>query len=237
MAFGGTCSGICPRSVSWRIRLAAVIFITFPGFAQAEAKFETAAIHLEQNLRDRDAEVKIEAVGADEGFTALKITAPDGRTVIDFKAPDSSVGIRNLTFESPEPKDIQRIKSDFPPGTYKFSGSFASGARADGEAVLGHEFPEAASVIHPPPDQSGIPVGGLIVRWRPVKNVSAFVVTIEQDHSTREIRANLDGGTTSFAVPSGFLVPGKEYTLAIGALSKGGNISFVETAFTTATKK
>jgi hypothetical protein len=38
-------------------------------------------------------------------------------------------------------------------------------------------------------------------------------------------------------VPQGFLKPGKEYTLGIGAVAKGGNVSFVETSFTTAAQR
>jgi len=38
-------------------------------------------------------------------------------------------------------------------------------------------------------------------------------------------------------VPDGFLLPGTEYQLAIGTVSAEGNVSFVETTFTTAGKK
>jgi hypothetical protein len=34
-------------------------------------------------------------------------------------------------------------------------------------------------------------------------------------------------------VPNGFLLPGMEYQMAIGTVSGEGNISFVETSFTT----
>jgi hypothetical protein len=41
------------------------------------------------------------------------------------------------------------------------------------------------------------------------------------------------GSSTSFAVPQGFLVPGRQYNIAIGTVTREGNISYVETAFTT----
>ncbi len=47
------------------------------------------------------------------------------------------------------------------------------------------------------------------------------------------VEAVLPRGTTSFAVPEGFLMPGTEYELAIGTVDEAGNISFVETPFTT----
>ena len=52
--------------------------------AQAEEKFEKVGVYLEQNLRDKDAEVKFEAIAGNTGLATLNVTAPDGRTVIDF---------------------------------------------------------------------------------------------------------------------------------------------------------
>jgi hypothetical protein len=40
-----------------------------------------------------------------------------------------------------------------------------------------------------------------------------------------------------FDVPDGFLLPGTEYTLGIGAETADGNASYVETSFTTAGKE
>jgi uncharacterized membrane protein YkoI len=78
-----------------------------------------------------------------------------------------------------------------------------------------------------------VPVNGLKISWSAVKNLSATVVIIEQEKSGRELRVNLPGDATAFAVPHDFLNPGMEYKLSVGTVSKEGNASFTETAFTT----
>jgi hypothetical protein len=63
-----------------------------------------ASVYLEQNATDGDAEVVFEVKGGKDGLAKLAVVSPDGRTVIDFTAPDAStLGIRQFRFESPEP--------------------------------------------------------------------------------------------------------------------------------------
>jgi uncharacterized membrane protein YkoI len=203
------------------------------GLVQADEKFEKVRVYFEQNVRDQDAEVKFEATGGDAGLVTLEVTAPDGRTVIDFKASDSKLGIRHLVFESPEPKNDGRVQVDFPAGVYTFTGSTTSGAKLQGPATLSHNLPAPTSFVRPRPDEKNVPVNGLKISWSAVKNLSATVVIIEQEKSGRELRVNLPGDATAFAVPHDFLNPGMEYKLSVGTVSKEGNASFTETAFTT----
>ncbi len=207
-----------------------------PAAAPAADKFEKVRAYLERNVMDNDAELKFEAVGGSGGMTSLKVVAPDGRTVIDFRTPDSKLGIRHLSLESPEPKNDGSVQADFPAGTYTFSASDAAGARLDGQAVLSHTFPKPTAFVRPKPDASGVPLNGLTISWQPVKGVEAHVVVIEQEATGRELRANLSGSARSFAVPGGFLLPGTEYKLAIGTVARDGNSSFIETTFSTARK-
>jgi hypothetical protein len=207
------------------------------GSAQAEEKFEKVAVYLEQNLRDKDTEVKFEAIAGNTGLATLKVTAPDGRTVIDFKTPDSKLGIRHLILESPEPKDLAIVQADFLPGAYKFTGLTTDGVKLEAEAVLSHSLPEAVSLVYPRPGQKTLSVVPLDIRWRPVKNSVASIVILENEDSGHEIRTHLPGAATGFAVPDGFLQPGVEYTLAIGTVSKEGNKSFTEITFVTGRKK
>ena len=51
------------------------------------------------------------------------------------------------------------------------------------------------------------------------------------------ITAKLSASVTRFAVPDGLLLPGIEYELSIGTVTEQGNISFVETTFTTRGKE
>ena len=64
--------------------------------------------------------------------------------------------------------------------------------------------------------------------------MAAYILYIEQHELGLDLTVRLPGSAAAFAVPNGFLVPGKGYQLGIGTVSPEGNISFVETSFTTA---
>ncbi len=206
------------------------------GVAHAGAAFERVRVFLEQNVQDQDAEVKFEATGGKGGLIALQVKAPDGRTVVDFKAPDSRLGIRTLVLESPEPRNDGSVQADFPAGTYTFSGRGVGGEQLEGSAVLSHALPSPTRFIHPRPEATNVRPRRLLLNWQAVKGLAAYVVVIEQEATGREIKANLPANATSFSVPDGFLRPGTEYKLAIGTVASDGNASFIETAFVTAGK-
>ena len=119
-----------------RVLAVAVTLLLLAGAAAAEAQFEKALIYLERNVADDDIEVRVIATADDTGFAALRVIAPDGRTVIDFRSPDSKLGIRHLDLESPELRDQGSVKADFPEGTYRFEGTLVGGATLRAEATL-----------------------------------------------------------------------------------------------------
>ena len=204
--------------------------------ANAQQKFEKAKVYFEQNLLDKDVEVKFEATGGNAGLAAMKVVAPDGRTVVDFKSPDSKFGIRHLVLESPEPKNDGQIQKDFPAGVYKFTGTLVGGVALQGEATLSHKLPTPTSFIRPKPDEKNVPIKGLKASWAAVKDLAAVVVIIEQESLGQEIKVTLPGNATTFAVPDGFMQPGLDYKISVGTVSREGNGSFIETAFSTAGK-
>ena len=218
------------------IKIAALSFI-FLGSLQAAEKFERAIVFLERNAQDEDAEVKFEVTGGETGIAALKVSAPDGRTVIDFKSPDSKLGIRHLSLESPEPKNDGRLQKDFPAGKYAFVATTTTGTTLQGEAILSHKFPDVTSFVHPTPDANAVSSARLQIKWRAVKSVSAYILVIVQEATGREVRANLSPTTTSFFVPEGFLIPSTKYKLEIGTVLPGGNKAFIETQFSTDRKR
>ena len=67
-----------------------------------------------------------------------------------------------------------------------------------------------------------------------VRKLAPVVDDLEQDELDVNITAKLPGSVATFAVPDGFLLPGTEYELGLGTVTDNGNISFVETTFTTA---
>jgi hypothetical protein len=197
--------------------------------------FAVARVHFEQNVTDGDAEVVFEVKGGDTGLAELTVVSPDGRTVIDFTAPDiSTLGIRQFRFESPEPRAVESLKSAYPKGVYTFSGTTAAGNKLDGRSTLSHRLPATTSFLQPGTDARGVSTRNLKITWTPVKNVAAYIIYIEQDKLDVNITAKLPGSVTTFAVPDGFLLPNTKYQLGIGTVTEDGNVSYVETTFTTA---
>lgn len=228
------------KSGGWVLAGVALLW-SIPGLAGAAgegttaSRFPTAKVLFEQNATDGDVEVVFQVTGRSEGLAKLSVVGPDGRTVVDFSAPDSStMGIREFELESPEPPDAARIKAAYPEGVYAFSGKTASGKELRSEARLSHSLPAPTSFVKPAAEASGVPSRGLEISWTPVAGVSGYIVEIEQDELAVTQKTSIPGTTTRLGVPDGFLRPGTEYNLGIGTVSAEGNVSFVETSFTTA---
>ena len=151
------------------------------GFALADEKFEHVAVRIEQNATDEDVEVVFEATSGDIGLATLRVAAPDGRTVIDFKAPDSKLGIRHLVLESPEPTNDGRLQKDFPAGEYTFTGSTVSGEKLSSKATLSHKLPGTASFVQPRPKEKNVAVKGLQLKWTAPKDLASCVVVVEHE--------------------------------------------------------
>ena len=196
--------------------------------------FEAIGVRLEQNATDRDVEVVFEVTGGDEGLAQLTVVSPDGRKVIDFTAPDAiSLGMRHFQFESPEPKDIESLLSAYPAGLYTFTGATGAGKKLHGSSKLSHKLPTTTSFLRPTAGASGVASEHLQIHWAPVKNVVAYVIELEQEELNVKITARLPKSVSVFAIPDEILRPGMEYQVAIGTVTNEGNISFVETTFTT----
>lgn len=218
-----------------KVAWVAAIAVSAASSALGQAKLPTAAIRFEQNATDGDVEVVIEVTGRSEGLAKLTVVGPDGRTVIDFTAPDSStLGIRQFEFESPEPTDVEGLKKAYPEGKYVFSAITVSGAQLAGKATLSHQLPATASLKSPEDEAEAVPCDNLLITWHTVPGLSATIIEIEQDELDMKLTVRLRGDVTSFQVPAGLLVPGTQYDLAIGTVIENGNRSFVETSFTTA---
>ena len=203
----------------------------------AAGKFESVSVYLEQTIEDEDSEIAFDAISGTDGLAALKVVAPDGRTVIDYKAADSKLGMRHLSLESPEPKMDGTLNKDFPAGLYRFTGTVTTGATLQGEATLSHKFPDAARLVQPRANEKNVPITGMQVKWNKVKDAAAYILVIEQEKTGREFKVDLPGTVTAFTVTDGFLAPGLEYKLAIGTVAKDRNRSFTETSFVTADRK
>ena len=161
----------------WLVAAAALSTIAFPMVTSAaeNGQFELLSVYLERNVQDHDAEIKFEVTGAREGLTALTVSAPGERTVVDVKTPDSKLGIRKLTIESPEPADDRIVKADFPAGAYRFEGKTSNGTRLRGEAKLSHVFPEPAAFEYPRSSQKDVPATELTLRWSMPQGIESCI--------------------------------------------------------------
>jgi hypothetical protein len=126
------------------------------------------------------------------------------------------------------------LKTAYPEGVYSFAGETASGEAFRGQSTLSHELPAPTSILGPGLEATGVGIAGLEIRWAPIENVSAYIVEIEGEGGGGNLKAHVSGALSAFRVPEGFLQPGTEYELGIGTVTERGNVSFVESTFTTA---
>jgi hypothetical protein len=200
----------------------------------AAASFPIATVHLEQNATDGDKEVVFQVKAQTDGLDELIIRTPDGRTVVAFKAPDAStLGMRQFRFETPEPSDSKSLRAAYPEGVYEFSGKTSAGAKLVGKSTLSHQLPATASFTKPAPAAENVPVKNFIISWEPVENVASYIVTVDQRESDVHFMVRVPASSTSFALPDGFLSRDTKYKMAIGTVTREGNISFVESTFGT----
>jgi hypothetical protein len=226
------------RSIRRAGTVAALVGLAFVGSAgggEGGGGFQEATVSFEQNATDGDVEVVFSINSGGVGIERLSVTGPDGRKVIDFgcQAP-TNLGMRQFRFESPEPKDSGPLKKDFPEGDYRFEGTAIGGARMTGAASLSHALPSVTSFLHPEEDAEDVSCEDLVIRWKAVPGVAAYTLEIAQDETGANLAVRLPASSTSFTTPPGFLAPGLEYQLGIGTVTEGGNLSVVETGFTTA---
>ncbi len=226
------------------LTISAVIFLLGIQCAAPDAEkkissalpFDEAEVYFEQNTTDGDAEVVFKATAGDNGMTKLIVIAPDGRTVIDFKAPDpTTMGIRQFQVESPEPDDIEAVKKAYPSGVYSFSGTTTDGTAYQSEATLIHKLPSPVTIQYPADEEEDVSTLGFEITWSPIENVVAYLIEVEQEDSDVKIEATLLSSETSFLVPDKFLLPDLEYKVVIGTVSADGNLNFAEVVFYTGT--
>ena len=211
-----------------------LLLAALPSWVSADERFSALAMRIERNVTDQDHEVVIEVKSGDIGLSALKLVAPDGRTLLDLKSGDSRLGLRTLVFESPEPKQLAELLADYPAGRYIFTGTTVAGLALSGAVMLDHRMPEPARWRFPAADASGVGWRGLVLRWDTGKGASRQTLSIEDDKSGQKVvQTVLPASARQWSVPLGALRPGTAYKLSLGSIASAGNASYVERSFTT----
>ena len=196
--------------------------------------FEFVTINVEQNATDGDTEVVITAKAGDEGLHTLSIKTPDRRHVAHVLSLDRSVmGLREFAFESPEP-DGEAILAAYPEGTYTFSGVSSTGERFRSQAKLSHDLPAPVTILHPGQDAQ-LGTDSLTIQWSAVPGIREYVIEFENESADPEqiLNVNVPASQTSFEIPSSMLAPGSDYQVGVWTIGTNGNISVVETTFST----
>ena len=200
----------------------------------AQQRFAALAMRIERNVSDHDHEVVIEVKSGDSGLSTLKLVAPDGRTLLDLKATDSRLGLRTLTLETPEPKDLAKLLADYPAGRYAFTGTTTAGQALAGAVMLDHQLPEPARWQSPAANAQAVAVRGLVLRWDVGKGTRSQTLLIEDEKTGQKVvQAVMPATARQWQVPDGALRAGTAYKLALGGIGPGGNASYIETSFTT----
>ena len=66
------------RNNPWIVAVTAILSaFAYPmtGAAAGDSRFQKLSVYLERNVADRDAEIRFEVTGAEEGLVALKVSA------------------------------------------------------------------------------------------------------------------------------------------------------------------
>ena len=131
--------------------------VAWAGGGQEKIPFDEISFFFEFNSTDNDLGVQL-CLGADP-WKRLKITDPDGKTIMDVKGKGSlkEFGLSSLFFESNEPPLDEVSKEEifdlFPEGQYKFTGRTIEGDKLEGTVMLSHDIPDGPEILTPEEDE------------------------------------------------------------------------------------
>jgi hypothetical protein len=206
-------------------------------------RLEASTLIVEVNATEGDAGIQLFL--DHEPWDSMKLSSPDGRTMLDIdtKGRLKGYGLTELFSESSEPPfdefPLHKFKRLFPEGTYKLDGTDIEGRRLVGRAKLSHDIPDGPHITSPA-DGDEVPMEDLTVTWDPVPEpdgikIVGYRVIVEREDPLRVYQVELKGNATSVRVPSEFFQAGIEYLLEIQAIEKSGNQTFTELMFTVST--
>lgn len=206
------------------------ICLTLVGGAAHAARLDLAeaAIHLERNASDGDAEAVILAKAQDCGLLFLSIRNPQGARIGRYDAPDPiGLGAREILLETPEPSE-EDVVAAYPPGLYSFVGKTLCGETISGRARLRAGFPEAPVILSPTEDEV-LPIGDVTIEWSPVSGAQEYVVELESSEGLG-LKTTVPASARAITLPVVLFPPG-DYELGVAARGSSGNVSVTETAF------
>jgi hypothetical protein len=231
-----------------RFRLVAVLSLAMSllvagsssaGKAAKPVRLADATVIVELNATDGDAGLQVFLDG--EPWRAMKVFAPNGRTILDLQTRGRlrGYGLTELFSESSEPSfdvfPLAKFKALFPPGRYTFAGTTVKGKRVTGVARLSHAIPDGPKITSPA-SGARIDRSEVVARWNAVRSPRKIVIKgyraiVTREDPLRVFSADLPATATSVTIPSEFLEPGTEYKLEVQAIARSGNQTLTEVAF------
>jgi hypothetical protein len=231
-----------------RFRLVAVLSLAMSllvagsssaGKAAKPVRLADATVIVELNATDGDAGLQVFLDG--EPWRAMKVSAPNGRTILDLQTRGRlrGYGLTELFSESSEPSfdvfPLAKFKALFPPGRYTFAGTTVKGKRVTGVARLSHAIPDGPKITSPA-SGARIDRSEVVARWNAVRSPRKIVIKgyraiVTREDPLRVFSADLPATATSVTIPSEFLEPGTEYKLEVQAIARSGNQTLTEVAF------
>jgi len=193
---------------------------------------------VEVNATDGDAGLQVFLDG--EPWRAMKITGPNGRTILAVNTVGrlKGYGLTELFSESSEPSfdtfPLERFKALFPAGRYTFSGETIQGAKVTGTTRLSHAIPAGPEIARPA-DGANVDRRGVVAMWRAVPEAGIDVVgyraIVTREDPLRVLSVELPARARMVSIPSEFLEPRTEYKLEVQAIEKSGNQTLTEITF------
>jgi Fibronectin type III domain len=231
-----------------RFRLVAVLSLAMSllvagsssaGKAAKPVRLADATVIVELNATDGDAGLQVFLDG--EPWRAMKVFAPNGRTILDLQTRGRlrGYGLTELFSESSEPSfnvfPLAKFKALFPPGRYTFAGTTVKGKRVTGVARLSHAIPDGPKITSPA-SGARIDRSEVVARWNAVRSPRRIVIKgyraiVTREDPLRVFSADLPATATSVTIPSEFLEPGTQYKLEVQAIERSGNQTLTEVAF------
>jgi hypothetical protein len=218
---------------------AAVFLDGDPKAAPKPVQLADATMIVEINATDGDAGLQVFLDG--EAWRSMTVSDPSGDRILSFGAEGrvANFGLTELFSESSEPPftefPLERFKALFPEGTYRFSGTTASGQQVVGTATLTHRFPDGPEIVAPA-DGDRLSRDDVVARWRPVTtpagiDIVGYRVIVTRENPLRVFNADLPASASRMAIPAEFLGARTEYKLEVQAIESGGNQTLTEVTF------
>jgi hypothetical protein len=202
-------------------------------------EIEEVGIILEYNATDEDAEIVL-TMDADLPLARIVVLSPDRdrdgdrKPVLSLSSSNTkNLGLKELLVETPEPS-LEQVLASYPEGRYIFRARTEAGDIARGSAVLEHDLLDAPEIANPADESTGVPVNGVVAEWNAVAGAVAYKLELEQEDLEIVLTADVPADATTFAFPTGWLVPNSEYAFGIAAVSEDGNLTVTEIHFVTA---